>query len=331
MAETHFVLSQFWAQHFNRKRAHDRGPVTVRKLRAWIDEPKSRGLPEEVQNLVILVWAEQQQLAFTLHGGPVTTSLDDMRDELELKPQKLPTPEVWQVAVRRAHDIFGIPASALLNAANVAQLVGALREKAQGARANAHALVERLTAVQRDFGLDAAQTRRGRTANSLQRLLERITAAEPEAVIEVFATMPGDTSDPAMGRSVSQSSAVVGALTSTAWNLFEAVERLGDDRHVAGQAIRARVADALEADELAAPLAVALKGAQEDAVRLLAPPAPDMPTTGVHPRGERWREIHAKSQLASAQAIATLREYLESLNTTQRDRVRVSWRVEDKD
>jgi hypothetical protein len=193
MAETHFVLGQFWAQHFTRKRAQDGGSVTVRKLRAWIDEPKPRGLPEEVQNIVILVWAEQQQLAFTLHGGPVTASLDDMRDELELKAQKLPAHEVWQVAVRRAQDIFGIPASALLTAANVAQLVGALREKAQAARVNTHALVDRLTVVQRDFGLDPAQTRRGRTANAVQRLLERITATEPEAVIEAFATVPGET------------------------------------------------------------------------------------------------------------------------------------------
>jgi hypothetical protein len=240
---------------------------------------------------------------------------------------------VWQAAVRRAQDIFGLPASALLNAANVAQLAGSLREKAQAARANAHALVHRLTAVQRDFGLDPAQTRRGRTAIAVQKLLERITAAEPEAVIDVFATMPGETSDPAMGRSVSQASALVGALTSTAWNLFDAVGRLGDERHVAGQAIRARVTEALDADELAAPLAVALKSAQEDAVRLLAPPptARDTAPPDVRPRGERWREIQSKGPLAATEAITTLRDYLESLNAQLRDRVRVSWRVEDKD
>jgi hypothetical protein len=169
----------------------------------------------------------------------------------------------------------------------------------------------------------------------VQTLVERITAAEPEGVIDVLATVPGETSDPAMGRSVSQASALVGALTSTAWNLFDAVGRLSDDRHAAGQAIRARVAEALEADELAAPLAAALKGAQDDAVRLLAPPPPDMPPivtpTDVPPRGERWREIRAKNQLTSANAIQTLRDYLDSLNKPQRDRVRVSWRVEDRD
>src|SRR5439155_26493918 len=101
------------------------------------------------------------------------------------------------------------------------------------------------------------------------------------------ATVPGETSDPAMGKSISQAAALVGALTSTAWNLFAAVGRLADERHAAGQAIRARVGEALEADELAAPLASALKGAQDDAVRLLAPP-PDMPPPGAPPRGEHW-------------------------------------------
>jgi hypothetical protein len=66
-------------------------------------------------------------------------------------------------------------------------------------------------------------------------------------------------------------------------------------------------------------------------VRLLAPPAPDMPPPDVRSRGERWREIQSKSQLTPAEAIATLRDYLESLNKVQRDRMRVSWRVEDKD
>lgn len=325
MAETHFVLGQFWAQHFNRKRAQAGGSVTVQKLRAWIDEPKPRGLPEEVQNLVILVWAEQQQLAFVLRGGPVTPSLDDMRDELELKAQKLPSHEVWQAAVRRAHEIFGIPASALLNASNVAGLASALQEKAQASRASAHTLVERLSAVQRDFALDGAQTKRGRTAKAVQTLLERIAAAEPEATIDVFAAAPSDTSDPAMGRSLAQASAIVGALTSTAWNLFEAVGRLNDERHAAGQAIRARVGEALEADELAVPLSAALKRAQDDAVALLTPPPP--PTR----RAESWHEIKAMDHLTSADAVATLTKYLDSLDKTRAERVRVSWRVEDKD
>jgi hypothetical protein len=39
----------------------------------------------------------------------------------------------------------------------------------------------------------------------------RLMAAGPEAVIKVFATVPNETSDPVMGRSLSQASALVGS------------------------------------------------------------------------------------------------------------------------
>jgi hypothetical protein len=93
------------------------------------------------------------------------------------------------------------------------------------------------------------------------------------------------------------------------------------------------VAEALEADELAVPLAAALKTAQDDAVRLLVPPQTDpTPPPPVPPLpGQRWREIKARDQLTHAEAVETLRAYLESLTKAQRERVRISWRVEDKD
>ena len=91
------------------------------------------------------------------------------------------------------------------------------------------------------------------------------------------------------------------------------------------------MSEALEADELAASLAVALKSAQDDAVRLLAPPPSDAPPPTVPTRVGHWRELQAKNQLTSAESIAALHDYLDSLDKAQRERVRVSWRVEDKD
>src|SRR5262249_20782335 len=129
----------------------------------------------------------------------------------------------------------------------------------------------------------------------------------------------------------SQAGVLLGAIGSTAWNLFEAVGRFDDERREAGRAIRARVAEALEADELALPLAQALRGAQDDAVRLLAPPAAETTPPAGPSRAERWREIQAETRVPPAEGSASLRKYLESLNQRQRERVRVSWRVEDKD
>jgi hypothetical protein len=298
----------------------------VHKLRAWMDDPRPRGLPEEVQNLVILTWAEQQQLAFMLHGGPQTPSLESMRDELELKAQKLPDREHWQVAVRRAQDIFGLGASELLNASNVSRLVADVRTKAQSWRADAHAIVERLSRVQRDFGLDPGGTRRMRTARSAEALVEAVLGSEQEKVVEALATGIVETSEAAMAMSLSRGAGLVSALESTAWDLFEAVGRLADDRAEAARLLRNRVAEALEADELAVNLAMTLRSAQADAVRLLAPP-----DGGIPPKPIGWREVQSRTRLSAHEAITQLQTYLASVEDARRDRLAVSWRVEEKE
>ena len=67
---THFVLGQHWKNHFGRKAAEIGGTITVGQLRRWLDDPKPMGLPKEVQNLVILTFAQQTSRAFYLHGAP---------------------------------------------------------------------------------------------------------------------------------------------------------------------------------------------------------------------------------------------------------------------
>ncbi|MGH9162094.1 MAG: phage resistance protein, partial [Vicinamibacteraceae bacterium] len=329
MAETHFVLGHTWAQHFNRKRSQDGGPVTVRKLRAWIDDPRPRGLPEDVQNLVILTWAEQQQLAFLLHGGPVSAALESIRDELELQEQKLPAREHWMIAVRRAQEIFGLAASELINASNVSRIVADLRKSSQELRPHAHALVERLSLVQRDFDLDPTQSRRGRTARAAESMLERIASAEPEAVIDAVATAIVDTSESAVGRSLKRAAALVESLNSTSWELFDACERLDDERKEAGDAIRRRVAEALEADELPVALAPALKSAQTDAVRLLT--VTREPERREPPRQAGWHDVQSRSRLSPKDAVKELEQYLDTIEHERLKRLAVSWRIEEEE
>jgi hypothetical protein len=59
MGETHFVLGQHWKAHFVQNNARDGGQMTVTKMRQWIDLPQAMGLPVEVQNLIIMTFAEQ--------------------------------------------------------------------------------------------------------------------------------------------------------------------------------------------------------------------------------------------------------------------------------
>ena len=124
MSETHFVLGSIWKNHFNR----DAGGLassrirTVADLRRWTDQPEERGLPREIQNLLILVYADQTNRSFVRYGGNYTPTLDDLPNELELQEQTLPDLKDWNEAVTRVADILGHAISKLLNASNLATL-----------------------------------------------------------------------------------------------------------------------------------------------------------------------------------------------------------------
>ncbi|MEJ7636622.1 MAG: hypothetical protein WKF75_01200, partial [Singulisphaera sp.] len=85
MSETHFVLGNSWKNHFNRLLAGSEQPhPTAADLRRWMDQPEERGLPREVQNLLILVYADQTNRSFVRYGGNYTPTLEDLPNELEL-------------------------------------------------------------------------------------------------------------------------------------------------------------------------------------------------------------------------------------------------------
>ena len=139
MGETHFVLGHHWLQHFNKKHAEAPGTVTVAKLRAWMEEPTSMGLPTQPQNLVMLVFADRTNRSFVLHGGAFEPSLEKLPDELELREQALPEDDAWAEALKRTGSIFGDVISELKNASNVSRLCDVVRRRAEEMREPAQA------------------------------------------------------------------------------------------------------------------------------------------------------------------------------------------------
>ena len=92
--KTHFVLDTIWKNHFERMRAaSEQANPTVTDLRRWTDKPEERGLPREIQNLLILVYADQTNRSFMRYGGNYTPTLDDLPDELDLQEQTPPRPQ----------------------------------------------------------------------------------------------------------------------------------------------------------------------------------------------------------------------------------------------
>ena len=79
MSETHFVLGNNWKNHFNRLLAASEQPhPTAADLRRWMDKPDERGLPREIQNLLILVYADQTNRSFVRYGGQGRGGYPDM-------------------------------------------------------------------------------------------------------------------------------------------------------------------------------------------------------------------------------------------------------------
>jgi hypothetical protein len=270
MGETHFVLRDEWKSRFLRKQAEEGMPsLTVRRLRAWMDQPEVMGLPRDIQNLVIMGFALQNNDAFSLHGGPVEPRLERLDDELELRDQPLPDVAVWQAATQRLAAILGLVASPLLNATNLATWVAdTKRETAQLQPAVAQlctALKTRLTLLD----IEANDAPRMQTAQATLSLLSDIAEADEADVVDVVAGADVATSETAMGQSIKQASTLVTTLDNTPWELFEKMSQVAGEGAPQAQAIVAQVKDALTRDEHVVHLADALQAARSAAFDLL--------------------------------------------------------------
>jgi len=287
MGETHFVLGDFWGNHFLRCIADDGAAVTVGKLREWTDRPQARGLPDPTQNLLILLFAARHGYTFRRHGGPAgETSIDRLYDDLELVLEAPPSAEDWAAANARVGTLFGLEDSPLRSAANAERLAERIRAAVAPMRKGCEQLCPILEKHLRDFGIEPKTALRLKTARAVQSLVESVIhAKDPRAIIAAVASARIETSAEAMGTSLRKATELADGLSVVPWELFDSVRMLADERRGAAEAITARVAESLAADEYAIALLHALKPAQSEAIRLLTvvpptPPPPPPPPAG---------------------------------------------------
>jgi hypothetical protein len=284
--ESAFVLGHHWKSHFDRKEAEHGGPVTVAKLRDWMDQPQRWGLQRDIQNLVLICFAAHAQLNFHLHGRLIEPEITDLPDDAELRTQRLPSQAEWDEAGKRASSIFGVVAPALLNAVNAAKLATDIKTVAQQYKPPADQLVPLLTDVAQRVASGTA-TSRLKTARATKALLDTLGGAEGVPVIEGLARGAIETSASAMGTSLKSCQALAEKLRQTNWQLLEAVRQLSDHRKAEAEAIWSTLKDAAQKDEYVMPLENALRAAESKAIALLAavtiPPVQPPVTTPVVP------------------------------------------------
>jgi hypothetical protein len=343
MSETHFVLEAFWKNHFNRLLAQSGQPhPTAADLRRWTDQPDERGLPKEVQNLLILVYADQTNRSFVRYGSNYTPGLDDLPNELELQEQTLPDLKEWHEAVTRVADILGHAISKLLNASNLATLAAKVAESITEYKADCDNLPGHLQLVLTNLGVpeaDFVKCNRLQTAKAVKSLLAGCDNKEPTALVGAIAHAKLETNSTAMGKSLKSAKAILDCLRSTRWDLFSAVAQIQDHRKTDADLLIQDVWSWLKADEqaLAGGLASKLSDAEGRAIKLLTPPKivePIPPLPPIDPPKPRpgWKQVGSgsKARLSHRESIAETEEILRKLEQNQKLRLTVQWTLEEE-
>jgi hypothetical protein len=306
------------------------------------------GLPIELQNLIILTYAASTNRRFTLRGGPIEPTTDNLSDELDLREQALPNAADWEAALNRASSLFGLTLAQTLNAANVGRLVDDVKQAASGKREAVGRLVAQLRdrASRYGAGIDGA---RQQSAVSAQALLATLSQAAEGDVVSSLASATLSTSEAAVSRPLGQAQACADALTNGNWQLFDVVRDLKDNRRDAAAGIMNRLAELLTADEHVVPLKPRLAVLERDAMRLLAAAAPTQPPAPVSAGGSpaptplppvlppapafNGPELVEEKQALHLTGAAALAELEDLKARIARDRdleLTLSWRLERK-
>ncbi len=338
MSETHFVLGTVWKNHFTKLLAASQQPhPTAADLRRWTDQPDERGLPREVQNLLVLTYADQTNRSFVRYGTNYTPGLDDLPNELELQEQTLPDLKDWNEAVTRVADILGHAVPRLLNASNLATLAAKVAESITECKADCDGLPDRLQFVLQHVGIgegEAGKADRVRTAKSVKALLAACDGKEATALVGIMAKAKLDTSSTSMGRSLKSARGVSDSLKVTKWDLFSAVSQIDDARKTNADLLLDDVRSWLKSDEhaLAGGVAAKLSEAEGRAIKLLTPPKKEERNHEKHETHER-----REGKRESGHSICSTEEELEKLmgelgrklGKASRPRLTIDWSLEE--
>jgi hypothetical protein len=309
MHERHFIFKDDWPKQMSRELAKDEfagEPVSVKRLRAAIDQPTPKGLPEIVQNLLIMVFAEQGQYAFMMHGKDYEPTLKDMPDNLVLIKQDLAEPNIWQKGVENASAIFGLTPNKLRTANHQNALEKDVLDEVKRQLGSCEDLVSELKGALIQVN-QSTQCNRLRNAEYGFSLLQALQAKQGAELIAVLADIKPPTSAMALAKSIVSAASVTQAIQDNNWPLLETVWAAGGE----ALQIKQRVSAALAADELVTALVQALRQAQADATAQLTknvPPAipepviPPTHTGGTATGGRKVLEQVQQSGLTGKQA-----------------------------
>jgi hypothetical protein len=322
------AVTNWWSQHLlqeaRKQNYADHFPVHA--LRGFLDQPVPRGFDRDLQNLIIAVFALEQQLGWFQHGSMVEiAAVQAVTDQMELRHPPMPDEDVWQKAVTRGKPIFGQPLPEWRSPATVSEFASTVRGVARTYASPAEVLANKLVAHADVLGLDP-DARGGRlaTARRIAKVLRDIVAESDDVVVVglVADAEVGEIDDPVAGTAFKQAGAVTEALARTQWPLLQAIASRGghDERaQVIIDELRVSAGHEQHSSDLAAALDEAVKRAaallSADVPATLVPMPPPVP-----PVGTKTREVADAAALG--EVVSAITSEVEAGRT-----VRVTWEV----
>ena len=351
--EQYFVLGHHWENHLNRKIADAvarRAKIMVGDLRGWLDEPQPMGLPQEIADLVILIFAEQTNRSVILDGRAADVSvLQSLPADAPVVEQPLPGEEEWTSARERGQAIFGIgDISELRTARNISLLADRVRVAAANrlpaARQLRDLLLQKGPAVLGPTA-DPASAERAHIADKALQLCENLAASTDDVpLIDLLATFALPAVPLHVGKSLATAPDIVHAAERVDWPIFVSVAAWRPGHHLEPQArsLADHLAQAWVANEYVTPLQPALATADSAARQLLVvagqtgptgqPPAPQPDAKHAVPDGGKQIEVPVAqvTEIGDVDVdsgnLGDVTSNLAAL-TSQGKRVHVTWRV----
>lgn len=301
---------------------------SVGNVRAWLDTQRTRGLPAEVQDMVIWLYASWSGRTFRRDGkGYTLPRPGQLHDDVELLRPELPTQAGWNEALNRAGELFGVAIGGRsLGARNLSAFADRVKEKLAEVR-DAAELPTALEPKVRDW-TESRDAPRMATAQASAMLLTQLARGDGASIVRDLASFTPNTSIPAMGRSFTTAAACKRLLQEDArWIVLRQVKGLlGDaERGERAKLLLEDLAALLAADEVNKMLADGLAELTRRADELLRVPAKPQPPK---PPGDEDVVLEASTELTSASSAAsTLRDLAERFEAEGQDASRISIRI----
>jgi hypothetical protein len=249
-----------------------------------MNEPAAMGLPEVLENLIILTYERQASRILTLQGIVVPESLTSLRNDIVLERQSLPEQAAWEEVASRASHIFGVTLPPLPTLANLQKLDTQVRELVTKHAGDVTNYADKLCSTLQQFCGGFSDLARFKTAFSMNALCQAIQrTGKPLDLFEAIRNAQAETSPAGMGIVFKQASAIHRALDQVRFEVFKRLGQVQDEpRASLAQGLRRQIQEVLESDEHVTALDGVARGWQDDAMKFLLdrpaqPPEPPQP------------------------------------------------------